>query len=302
MRRSVDGGDTFAQVSSRAVVGTRLIGAVGRGETLLAWGPTALLRSANRGASWSVVPKPGRTARERRALRIAQAAFASVRVGLVLDTDGRVWRTADGGRSWTLLTATGTEDVLGLAAVSSRAAYLVVPRLGSREGGWLLRSGDAGATWAPQLVVDAPIRGAGIASASGVDYLLAGDASLLFSTSGGIAGDPSELTIATKRRQLTRGGRITVTGRLQPAAAGAQVTVSSRAPGASGWTHQTVAVASNGTFATAWRMRRGTTTFVAQWAGDVASAGAGSRPLTVTVAPSSGRGGGRGARGRARRR
>jgi len=42
-------------------------------------------------------------------------------------------------------------------------------------------------------------------------------------------------------------------------------------------------VAANGTFVTAWRVPRGTTTFVAQWTGDVASAGAGSRPLTVTV-------------------
>ncbi len=286
MRRSTDAGETFSQVRARAVVRVRLDGAAAvRGGALIAWGPRTLLRSVNRGASWSVLPRPGRTARERRALRIAQASFASAQVGLLRDDAGRVWRTADGGRRWALLTSVGTDGVVGMAAGSARAAYLVVSGFGGRDGGYLLRSGDAGATWAPQLVVEAPIRGAGIATSGGVDYLLAGDASLLFSTSGGVLGDPSELRIATKRRQLARGGRITVTGRLSPAAAGAQVTVSALAPGSSSWGHQTVAVAANGTFATAWRVNRGTTTFVAQWAGDVASAGAGSRPLTVTGAP-----------------
>ena len=59
--------------------------------------------------------------------------------------------------------------------------------------------------------------------------------------------------------------------------------VSALGPGSTGWSHQTVAVASNGTFVTAWRVPRGTTTFVAQWTGDFKSAGAGSRPMTVTV-------------------
>jgi hypothetical protein len=167
-----------------------------------------------------------------------------------------------------------------------------VDAFGDRAGGYLLHSADGGATWQPQFVVDAPIRPGGIAAGADVDYLLAGDASLLFSTTAGVAGAASELALATRARRLPSARRITLTGRLQPAAGGAQVVVSARMPGSTGWLHQAVAVASNGSFATAWRVPRGATTFVAQWAGDFASAGAGSRPLTVTVARA----------GRARRR
>ena len=230
------------------------------------------MRSSDNGATWSTLPRPGRTAKERRSLRVVQAAFSSAKVGLLCDTNGRVWRTTNAGRAWTLLTAVGTQEVTGLAVDSSRTATLVVGRFANVAGGYLLRSNDSGATWQPQFVVNEAIGARGLAAGDGVDYLLAGDAGLLFSTTGGVAGDPSDLTLATKRHRLTRAGRITVTGRLQPAGGSAQVTVSELVPGTGGWSHQTVSVASNGTFATAWSVPRGTTTFVAQWTGDFKSA------------------------------
>ena len=312
VRRSVDDGGTFEQVRARAVLRARLSGATqAPDDTLLAWGATVVARSVDGGASWTALPRPGRTARERSRLRIAQVAFSSARVGLLRDTVGRVWRTANGGRTWTLLTAVGTERVTGIATGTSRSAYLIVDRFAGRSGGYLLRSGDAGATWQPQFVVDAPIRPLGLAATGeDVDYLLAGESGLLFTDSGGLAGSPSRIALATRARELPRARRITVTGQLRPAGGGAQVTVSALVQGATAWQHQTVAVAANGTFATAWRVPRGTTTFVAQWAGDFASAGAGSRPLTVTVASRAasrtGRAGrraaSRGASGRPRRR
>jgi photosystem II stability/assembly factor-like uncharacterized protein len=283
IRRSTDAGETFAPVGARLVRGAQLTGATAtRGGVLFAWGPRIVVRSVDRGRSWSALPAPVR----RGGPQIMQVSFTSATAGLLRDGAGRVWRTTTGGRAWTRLTAVGTEAIRGMAAVSARTAYLVGERFGGREGGYLLRTADGGATWQPQFVVDAPIRPDGIAVAGGVDYLLAGDASLLSSRTGGVVGTPSALTIATRARRPTSARRITVTGRLEPAASGAQVTVSALRPGATGWRRQTVAVASNGTFATAWTLTRGTTTFVAQWAGDFASAGAGSRPLTVTVAPS----------------
>lgn len=289
VRRSADAGETFDQVRSRAVLRTRLSGATaGRDGALFAWGQTALARSLDDGRTWKAAEKPGRSGRERRALRIQQVSFATARAGLLLDTRGRVWRTGDGGGSWTLLPAVGGQPVAGIAAASARAAYLVLDGFAGRAGGCLLRTTDAGETWQPQCVADAPIQPfgfdgtGGIATARGVDYLLAGDASLLFSTRGGVAGARSALTLSTRARRLPRPHGVTVTGRLTPASAGAQVQVSMLTPGG-GWRRQVVNAASNGTFATAWRVPRGTTTFVAQWAGDFKSAGAGSHPLTVTV-------------------
>jgi photosystem II stability/assembly factor-like uncharacterized protein len=280
IRRSTDAGQMFVQLRSRAVLRRQLFGVdrAHAGGAIFAWGPTTLVRSSDGGRRWTALPRPDRTA------RIAQAAFANGKVGLLLDDHGRVWRTTNAGSRWTLLTSVGTQDVADVAVDSPRTATLVLTTFGPAAGGYLLRSDDAGATWQPQFVVNDRIPARGLAVGDGVDYLLAGGSDLLFSTTGGIAGDPSQLSLSTRRRQLPRAGRITVTGRLRPAGARAQVTVSMR-PGVRVWRSQTVSVASNGTFVTAWHVPRGTTTFVAQWTGDFASAGAGSRPLTVTVAP-----------------
>jgi photosystem II stability/assembly factor-like uncharacterized protein len=283
VRRSADAGETFDQLRASALQRAQLVGATGAraDAAVFAWGPTTLARSVDRGRSWTALPLPAG-----RRLTVAQVAFASARVGLLRDTTGEIWRTTNAGRSWTRLTSVGTESVTGMAVDSPRSATLVLSRFGTAlGGGFLLRTEGAGATWLPQFVVDQPIRPDGIAAGEDVDYLLAGDAGLLFSTSGGVAGDPSELTLSTKRRRLPRAGRITVTGRLAPASGGAQVVVSARSQGATSWAHQTVTVASNGTFATAWGVGRGATTFVAQWTGDFRSTGAGSRAMTVTVAP-----------------
>ncbi len=288
VRRSVDAGETFDQVRASAVLRAQLSGvaqaAVG-GATYV-WGPATIARSDDDGRTWRAISRPG----GRRAPAILQVAFANAKVGLMRDAHGRVWRTADGGRRWTQLTSIGTDSVVGMSVRSPRVATLVVRGLGNVAGGYLLRSEDAGATWQPQFVVNEQIQADGLVAGDGVDYVLAGDSELLFSTSGGVAGGPSQLALATKRRRLTRAGRITVTGRLAPTGGGsAEVVVSARSAGSTSWAHQTVRVASNGTFASAWGVGRGTTTFVAQWAGDFKSAGAGSRELTVTVAPVRGR-------------
>ncbi|HZV75647.1 MAG TPA: hypothetical protein VFF79_18195 [Conexibacter sp.] len=298
LRRSADAGETFDQVRSRAVLRAQLGGVTTAhsGGAIFVWGPTTVARSGDRGRTWTTIRKPGRTVRERRSLRVAQVAFASAKAGLLHDTSGRIWRTTDAGRGWTLLSSVGTQEITGMTVASTRTASLIVGAFGALSGGYLLRSEDAGATWQPQFVVSEPIRPGGLAAGDGVSYLLAGDAGLLFSTTGGVSGSPSKLALATQQRRLTKAKGITVTGRLQPPGGSAQVVVSALAPGATRWSHQTVAVASNGTFATAWQVRRGTTTFVAQWAGDFASAGAGSRPMTVTVAPAARRAGRRGHR------
>lgn len=285
LRRSTDAGETFERVTSRAVANAQLTGVVAaRGGAILAWGPKSVARSSDRGRSWTALTKPGATRRARARLSVSQVAFSSAKTGLLRDSLGRIWRTASGGSAWTQLTAVGTERTYGMATGSDRSAYLVVSRFGATDGGYLLRTTDAGATWQPQFVVSESIAGAGVAAqAGGTDYLLAGDSALLSSRTGGSTGDPSQLTLSTPRRTLTRAGKVTVSGRLRPAGASARVVVSALRPGATVWDSQTVDVASNGTFVSSWRVSRGTTQLVAQWTGDFTSAGAGSRVLDVTV-------------------
>jgi hypothetical protein len=212
--------------------------------------------------------------------------FVTARVGYALGADGTLYVTRSAGRSWTPLPGVGTSAARGMSFASTRSGYLVIDRFGdvTRPSGFLLRTRDGGTTWYPQFVVSTPIDGLGIVAApGGTDYLLGGASSLLASTTGGDAGRPSRLTVTTRRRALRRPGRITVTGRLTPAAGNERVTVSRRLPRSSRWEHQTVKVAASGAFTTSWRMPRGTSTFVAQWAGDFRSRGDGSPVLTVRV-------------------
>ena len=82
-----------------------------------------------------------------------------------------------------------------------------------------------------------------------------------------------------------KAGSVTVTGRLSPAQGGERVTVSSREAGSSRWIAQTVRTGATGSFTASVRVAKGANAVVAQWAGDFRSAGDGSAPLTITVAP-----------------
>jgi photosystem II stability/assembly factor-like uncharacterized protein len=277
MRRSTDGGETFAAVGGKPVVKAKLSGVDRARGALFAYGRRDLLRSRDRGRTWTAVHKPG---------RLAEADFLDARRGYFLAEGGAVYRTTNGGRRWTQLLGVGTSGAYGMSFSSRTRGYLVIDRFGATPGraGSLLRTSDAGATWRPQLVVSTPIAGGGVAATpGGTDYLLGGGSSLLFSASGGDSGRASALSIATRRRRLGRPAGVIVTGRLSPAAGNRLVTVSYLAPGSRGWRAQTVRTAANGSYTTSWRLRRGTNRFVAQWAGDFRSRGDGSGVLSVRV-------------------
>jgi photosystem II stability/assembly factor-like uncharacterized protein len=271
MRRSLDGGRTFAQVRAKAVSPAYLVGIARsrNGNAIFTWG-SRLARSTDGGRTWVAVGLPEPT---RRGGGVNRVAFLDARIGLLLDGGDRLWRTTNGGRSWTRLYGIGTSRNLDdLAIESPRSALLV--------GEDLWRTDDAGATWRPQFGTQLA---SGVAIGDGADYLLSSRGGLLFSTTGGAAGMRSKLTLARPPGPHLRGKSIVVSGRLQPPLAGAEVTVAKLFPGARFWHYQKAVTAADGTFRTTWWLRRGTTRFVAQWAGDGRTQGAGSRALAVTV-------------------
>jgi hypothetical protein len=93
----------------------------------------------------------------------------------------------------------------------------------------------------------------------------------------------STVSITTARKKLKKAATITVRGRLKPAQAGRFVTVSFLRPGSTVWQRTSARTASNGSFTTTWRTRRGRNRFVAQWPGDELRSGDGSSVLTVTA-------------------
>jgi photosystem II stability/assembly factor-like uncharacterized protein len=204
--------------------------------------------------------------------------------GFGLTLDGRVWETRNRGRRWRELPGIGNESPFALAFVDSRIGYAAVRQFaGEYDEGYVLRTTDGGRTWQPQLVSDDGIAQNGlVATSRNVAVTLSLNGSMFATSSGGRLGKPSSLKLTTPKRRLRKATTIKVSGKLAPAEGGEQVTVSMRGARLVRWRRQTVTVASNGSFTTSWKVR-GSSFFVAQWAGDDDRAGDGSRLLTVSV-------------------
>lgn len=292
VRRSTDSGGVFETVRDGDVARLRLEEVERAGSALVAWGSQDVAMTRDGGRTWTTIRKPGRyrKAGRRRVNRlvVAHVDFVSARTGFLQDGSSRLWRTTNGGRTWTELVGTGTDGFDGIQFSSPTTGFLIADEgFGDvQQSGILYRTTDGGRTFAPQVVAPDAVFHTGLASpGGGVDYLLAGSTSLFASTKGGVRGTPSTLTITTERRRYTKATRIRVTGKLSPATGSERVTVSRRAEGRTAWQEQTVKVAANGAFTTSWQVTRGANLFVARWAGDFRSAGDGSPFLNVVVKP-----------------
>jgi photosystem II stability/assembly factor-like uncharacterized protein len=275
IRRSTDGGTSFAAVPGRALSRSVVEVADAAGTAVVAFGERALFMSTNGGKTWTAVKRPSRDS-------LRSVDFVSSKRGWVLDGAGRVWTTSNRGKHWTQLVGTGTLSAYDMAFNAANRGYLLIGSFGTQRGGFVLKTSDGGRTWHPQLVSSVPLAPNGIASSTGqTDFATDSSGRLFATTTGGDQGLASSLKLATKKTKVKRGSNITVSGKLNPAAGGEQVVVSARAQNR-GWVHKVVQVASDGTFATAWKVTR-FTIFVAQWAGDADHEGAGSKVLQVSV-------------------
>jgi photosystem II stability/assembly factor-like uncharacterized protein len=292
IRRSTDSGGSFEGVKGDAVVRTQLSGVDRAGSAIVAYGRQDLIASTDNGKTWKAIRKPGKYVRKSKRskvlvnrLAIRNVDFTDARTGFLLDGTGRLYRTTNGGKAWTELPGVGTNAARGMTFASAQKGYLVISTFGDVRAptGFLLRTDDGGATWHPQFVVSNPIADKGVAAGGATDYLLGGEQSLLYSTTGGDSGSSSDLTIAAPKTKYPKATHIVVTGRLKPASGNERVTVSYRRPGSTRWTSQTVTASANGAFTSSWDLAKGVNTFVAQWQGDFRSHGDGSKVLAVTV-------------------
>ena len=300
VKRQVGNG-RFEQVASRALRGG-IVSLDRAGDAIVAFGPTRAAISTDDGASWRRLATPGRRAGRRRVpLAMTDVDFVAARRGFVLDSTRRLWTTANGGRTWRQLAGIGTSSVVSLAMADAAAGFVTLGRfLGDPSGAYVLRTGDGGATWRPQRVSSGSFPGsqAVVAPAGSRAYAVAstpaaGDnvfRSLFSTATGGDAGVPSQITIGTRRRTLSRrqlrraGNQVTVAGTLPGAQGGETIVVSMRRVGSSAWSTQNVlAGANNGSFTATFTNVRSSSEVVAQWAGDSGRQGAGSRVLRIAV-------------------
>ncbi len=224
LRRSTDGGDSFAAVKG-AINNSQISDLDAAKGAVFADGIQDVYRSTDKGKTWTVVRKPGTYKKNRNGKKVntkpvQDIDFVTGKTGYFLDRNGFLYRTADGGSKWSTLSGVATNRGYAIAFSDSSKGYVVIDRFGSQPGsGYLLRTSDAGKTWAPEFVVASRIANAGVAAGTGgTDYLLGGTSSLLFTTTGGLAGTPSTLSIKTKQTKYKSPpkGSITVTGTLKP--------------------------------------------------------------------------------------
>jgi photosystem II stability/assembly factor-like uncharacterized protein len=294
--RRASGGGEFTLVSARAARRASVDQFDRGGSAIFAYGPTTIVRTTNRGRSWTQVKGPSRRQGRRTVpLRLRDVDMTSSNGGYALDTSGRAWRTSNGGRKWSELPAIGTDSGLALSFGSATSGYLTLGGYPADNGvAYVLRTTDGGRHWRPQRIASGRFPGTeGVISPSGTRaYALTstpaagnGIVRSLFTTgSGGDAGSASTLSLTTNTRRVSRRvRRITVQGALRGAQGGEPIVVSARRGGSTTWREQVVTAGANGGRFTATFNVSGPAEFVARWAGDSGRQGAGSTVLRVTV-------------------
>jgi hypothetical protein len=174
-----------------------------------------------------------------------------------------------------------------------------------------MRTNDGGLTFEPQLLARTPVTRFGLAAAGKTGgFALIGSNGLFGTSSSGSIGRPSRLTISSpqkkvpvvyqrvrdpktkklrfrldrKGHKIRLPGLVRIQGKLSKARGGETVVVSYREAPSADWLFQEVTVASSGSFTVVARVKY-STLFLAQWAGDDRSRGAGSRVLRIPGAP-----------------
>ena len=276
-RRSFDGGQSFRTVTDKDVRRSALGAADHVGKSVIAYGATRIVLSRDGGRSWRAVGRPSKK------LRIQDIDLVSKDTAFLLDQDGRLWRTMDGGKSWGERPATGTEVGYDISFSDTKHGFLSVTEFGDDDHGFVLRTADAGKTWEPQLIAQERTADLGV-SAFGTQagFALTRANHLLATHVGGSAGTKSSLRISTPTKKLKKAGTVRIDGKLSGARGGEPIVVSFRQKGSTRWLFETVQAASNGTFTVVARIRK-TATFVAQWSGDQDRRGVGTPTLKVSV-------------------
>lgn len=309
INRAVAGGP-FEPLSGSVVRGAEVNEYDTAGSAVFAFGlgGHTLIRSTDEGAKWTAVSLPlSRKASRKNGHRVsalpgvstASVAFTSAQAGFILDEQGRLWSTANGGRSWREIVSAGTGEGIQLAFSSPTEGFMSLRRFGTDSSdAYVLRTTDAGVIWHPQEITAGALPYGGLVSAGplGAAALIDGPPSLdrlFFSTSTGgeVSGTAEPLTLSTPRRiyrkrQLKAAhDSVRISGTLGGAIGGEEIVVSRRSLAGGAWQQQEVVAGANGgSFSTTWHITQ-SSVFVAQWAGDNGHPGVASTGLVVRVRP-----------------
>lgn len=282
------------------------------GTTVFAFGAGThtLLRSTDEGAKWTRIGMPlarpashkkGKRVKANPGVSIRSVSFTSSTSGFLLDTQGRLWRTSNGGRTWSEVMSVGTSSGVQVAFANPQDGFLSIHGFGSdTTDAYVLRTTNGATTWHPQeitvgsipydgLVTSAPASAAALVDSQSVSNEPLNRLLFATTTGGDVSGTPSVLKLTTAHTHYTKKAlkkahySVRVTGTLSGALGGETIVVSRRSLSGGGWQQQQVLAGANGgSFSTTWHVTQ-PSVFVAQWAGDSGRPGVGSGVLKVTV-------------------
>jgi photosystem II stability/assembly factor-like uncharacterized protein len=322
--RSVRGGP-FEPVAGRIAANASLADYSIAGSTIYAFGEGnhTLIAANDEGARWRAVKLPlshaaykknGKKVKANPGVAIRSVAFATARRGMLLDTQGGLWLTRNGGGSWSEVLSVGSSVGVQLAFSNANDGFLSLRSyLGGPGYAYVLRTSNGGETWHPQQITAGAIPYGGLVSGTPLDAaaLVYGSTSgnttlkrLLFTTASGgdVKGTAERLSLRTTTKSFSQKqlkaahGEVRVTGALTGAFGGEAIVVSRRNVAGGPWQQQKVIAGANGgSFATTWHISK-SSVFVAQWAGDSGRPGQGSKVLEIAVTgkPAGGEGKGNG--------
>jgi photosystem II stability/assembly factor-like uncharacterized protein len=277
LARSGDGGASFRTV--RGLGSARFSDFDRTDSTFVLFGRRALYAASAGVTDLVKLRRPG----GKRA-QIRDVDFVTPRRGHVLNKDGRLWRTLNGGKTWGQLPAIGAggAGVYAMAWADAQNGYVALRRFGrERPAGYVLRTSDGGRSWRPQLVAPNALRGAGLlALDAATGFAIADGNQLLHTTAGGDQGTGAPVTVAAKPRRIRRARRVTISGTAPP---GVAVQISFRRLAGGKWTTRRVVVPSSGSFTGTIRVRR-STVVVAQYRG-ATGASDGSTAVVIRKTP-----------------
>ena len=133
----------------------------------------------DQGARWSSISLPlarrasrrhGRRVPAEPGVAIGSVAFTSSDGGMLLDSEGRLWKTRDGGRAWSEVLSAGGSEGVQLAFANPTEGFMAVRRFGADSAdAYVLRTTDGGATWHPQELTLGALSYGSLIASSGLD-------------------------------------------------------------------------------------------------------------------------------------
>lgn len=270
---SSDGGDSFRDVTPKLARTDLFRGADVAAGAPLVWGAHALLVSPDGGRHWQHLKLPHLGHGD----GVLAVDFIAPRVGFVLTSFRRFYRTTNAGHHWgeMLGTAGAGADV---AFSDRRNGWLAAPGFANRFDGYALHTTDGGVTWRPQAVATRFL--SHVASARGTAYAIGDEGTRLYSTGGGESGRAITIGFRPVPRVARRGGSVRIRGRVNPALRGVGVAVSMRSQGR--WIVRWVHTHARGVFTASFTVQK-TAAFVAQVPAVDGHGSAATKPVAVRV-------------------